>query len=397
MSNFNKNNAAIPSALTVFRELNTTFPNNRYISDWKAQGKKVVGWICNYVPEELIHAAGMLPIRLYGYPDLHNIKDGTERLSTSICSFTRSCMQIMVDGGVDFMDGFIGGACCDGTRRFCENVSLEGFEQFKMYQLDPPFRLGDAATRHYQRQIETAKAWLEESFDVTITDAALEESIRLHNETRRLFRELNELRKLPQPPLTGSEFMEVTNASFAMPKEALNEQLKSLLAELKESGRTVPSGFRIMVSGTPMTNPELFQMIESYGGLIVSEEMCTGSRYYWEYVEEGSGDPMAALASRYLSNYPCARMIPNDNRLNQVQQMIEEWRVDAVISTVVRFCALYGTDLLQMKQQLEETKCPLLELSIEYNEGATEQNRTRVQAFMEMLETRTSSEGGSGV
>jgi benzoyl-CoA reductase/2-hydroxyglutaryl-CoA dehydratase subunit BcrC/BadD/HgdB len=383
-----KESVWVPDALKTIREMNAEFPKNRYAAHWRAEGGKIVGWVCNYVPEELLHAAGILPVRVMGYQDFRNINDGTIRLSTSICSFTRSCMQILVDGEADILDGFIGGTCCDGTRRFSESVVLEGFQNFKLNMINPPFRLAPSAVSLYAKELRDAVKWIESSFNVTITDDALENSIRLHNETRRLFRKLNEMRKKDQPPVLGSEFMEITNASFVMPKEEFNKLLRQLLKELEERGRVVSGEYRVLISGTPMTNPEFFRAVESYGGLIVTEEMCTGARYYWELVDEGTKNPIDALASRYLANYPCARMIPADDRLDKLEMVAKEWRVDAVISTIIRFCALYGTDLLMLKERLQKKNLPLLELSVEYNEGATEQNKTRIQAFGEMLRAK---------
>ena len=374
-------------AIEKIRKINDTFPDTEYIKEWKAQGKKIVGWLCNYVPEELIHAAGILPVRVTGYHDSHNMRDGTVKLSTSLCSFTRSCLQIMLDKELNFMDGFICGNCCDGTRRFSEVVILEGFENLKLHMVNPPFKITDASIELYKIELLNTKKWLEDAFEVTITDEDISESIKVYNTTRRLVRKLNGLRKLDNPPITGTEVMEVMNAGYCIPKEEFNKILEQLIEELEDTNQSVKDGYRLMVIGTPMTNPGFFSMLEESGSVVVSEEMCTGSRYYWELVDDNS-NPMDALAARYLSNFPCARMIPSTNRMDMLLELAREWKVEGIVSANIPFCAFYGSDVPMLRNLLKEEGIPMLELTMEYNEGATEQSKTRIQAFFEMIESK---------
>lgn len=372
--------------LTITRDINSLYPHNESIKQWKERGKKIIGWICGYVPEEIIHAAGMLPVRVTGYHALRGLDDATLHLSTSVCSFSRSCLQLMLDQQLNFMDGFIGGNCCDATRRFSELCILHEFAAPHTDMIDPPARITDGSIALYRKELLDSKKWLENTFRVHISDEALRESIKVHNATRKLLRRLNERRKSDTPPISGSEVLEVLNAGFTMPKEEFNNILEKLLAEIDSTNRVVTGHHRLMISGTPMTNPEFFRMVEELGGLIVAEEMCTGSRYYWELVDENPElDLLDALATRYLRNFPCARMVPSSDRLGKLMEVAREWRVQGVISTIIRFCALYVSDIPMLRDRLTQEGYRLLELNMEYNEGATAQSKTRVQAFLEML------------
>ena len=91
--------------LERFREVNRTFPRTAEIEQLKRQGGKVFGWLCTYVPEEIIHAAGALPIRIIGYSHEANLDDGTAHLYINNCSFSRSCLQLGLEGAYDFLDG----------------------------------------------------------------------------------------------------------------------------------------------------------------------------------------------------------------------------------------------------------------------------------------------------
>jgi benzoyl-CoA reductase/2-hydroxyglutaryl-CoA dehydratase subunit BcrC/BadD/HgdB len=108
--------ARLPT-LDRFREVNRTFPRTAEIAELKRQGKKVFGWLCTYVPEEIIHAAGMLPVRITGYSQEMELEDGTAYLYINNCSFSRSCLQMGIRGEYDFLDGVAAGSTCDGARR----------------------------------------------------------------------------------------------------------------------------------------------------------------------------------------------------------------------------------------------------------------------------------------
>ena len=103
--------------LGKFREVNNTFPKTTEILELKHLGKKVFGWLCTYVPEEIIHAASALPIRITGYSQEMELEDGNAYLYINNCSFSRSCLQMGIRGGYDFLDGVVAGSTCDGARR----------------------------------------------------------------------------------------------------------------------------------------------------------------------------------------------------------------------------------------------------------------------------------------
>jgi len=105
------------NALDRFREVNRAFPKTSQILEHKSQGKKVFGWLCTYVPEEIIHAAGALPIRIIGDSHEAELDEGNAYLYINNCSFSRSCLQMGLRGDYDYLDGVIAGSTCDGARR----------------------------------------------------------------------------------------------------------------------------------------------------------------------------------------------------------------------------------------------------------------------------------------
>jgi len=374
--------------LEKFCEVNNTFPKTAQILEHKHQGKKVFGWLCTYVPEEIIHAAGALPIRITGYSKEMELEDGTAYLYINSCSFSRSCLQLGLKGEYDFLDGVAGGSTCDGARRL--------FDLWRNY-IDTPFyhvltvprKYTQSAHDLYHSQVLQFKVHLEEFMGIQITDESLYQSIGVYNESRALLKRLYELRKLENPPITGTETMEVLNACFRMPKELFNEWLRNLLDELQGSDNASKSRARLMLVGSAITNPELIGSIEELGGLIVTDELCTGTRYWSDpVVLDKNSTPVEAISRRYLNNFPCARMFPSDERFNRILDLAQDFRVDGVISQIIRYCVPYAHDLPLLTEKLKANGIPTLALDVEYGTSGSGQIRTRVQAFLEMLEEK---------
>jgi benzoyl-CoA reductase/2-hydroxyglutaryl-CoA dehydratase subunit BcrC/BadD/HgdB len=215
------------------------------------------------------------------------------------------------------------------------------------------------------------------------------ESINLYNETRQLLKQLYEYRKRENPPITGTETMDVLNASFRMPKEIFNEWLRELLEEIDESGNTHEYRARLMLVGSVLTNTEFIKAIEDQGGLVVADELCTSTRYWTDPVIVDDKRPLReAVARRYLDNFPCARMFPSDERFDRILEFARDYKVDGIISQVVRYCVPYCHDLPLLTRKLKEKGVPILALDVEYGTSGSGQIATRVQAFLEMLEAR---------
>jgi bcr-type benzoyl-CoA reductase subunit C len=380
--------AANLPALERFREINRTFPKTKEIVQHKAQGKKVFGWLCTYVPEEVILAAGALPIRITGYNQEMELEDGNAYLYINNCSFSRSCLQLGLRKEYDFLDGVVGGSTCDGARRL--------FDLWRYY-LKPPFfqvltvprKSHERAHELYYSQIEDFKKHLEEFMGIKITDEALLDSIKVMNESRSLLKELYDLRALDEPLITGQETMEVLNGSFRMHKEQFNAYLRGLIDDLKQSGAGHKAKARLMLIGSVMTNPEFIKSIEELGVIVVTDELCTSTRYWSDpVVLEGARNPLYAISRRYLNNFPCARMYPSTERFDRIVKLAREAKVDGIISETIRYCVPYAHDIPLLADRLKTEEIPLLTLDVEYGTSGSGQIRTRVQAFLEMVEAR---------
>jgi bcr-type benzoyl-CoA reductase subunit C len=381
-------NTKLPT-LEKFREMNSAFPRTKEIADWKQSGKKVYGWLCTYVPEEIMHAAGILPIRITGSVQETELDDGNAYLYVNSCSFSRSCLQMGLKAEYEFLDGVVGGSTCDGARRL--------FDLWRQYIGTPfhhvltvPRKYTEKAHQLYYQEVLQFTQHLEDHLGFKIAEDKLLASINLYNESRALLKALYDLRKLEKPLITGAETMEVLNASFHIPTELFNSWLTDLLAELAKCDCANTGRARLMLIGSVLTNPEFIKAIENQGGLVVTDELCTSTRYWSDpVILDKNRSLIESISRRYLNNFPCARMFPSDERFDRIIQYIKDFHVDGVISQIVRYCVPYSHDLPLLIKKLKKIDVPLLALDVEYGTSGSGQIQTRVQAFLEMLEVRT--------
>lgn len=361
---------------------------NPYIERWKEKGGKVMGYYCCYCPEEVIHAAGMLPFRVRATGSTSS-ELGDVYASSTTCTFCRHCLDQAMRGEYKFLDGLAALHGCDHISRTFDAWRYgkvpTPYSPFYLRLLDIPFKIEALSVEWMRVQVDRFKRSLEEHFQVTITDDALRQSIKTYNEKRRLLKSLYQLRKQEAPPITGAEALGIVIASTSMPVEEFNEQLKKMLDEL--GGRDGFSDYRarLLLTGGELDDPAYIRLIEELGGLVVTDALCVGLRHFWDLVDEDS-EPLAALAKRYLErSISCPRMVDYQRRLEFISDLAKEFKVDGIIVQRMKMCDNWGCDsaLIQRRARKEGTPCLILER--EYLMSSVGQMRTRVQAFLETI------------
>ena len=180
---------------------------NPYVEDWKGQGKPVVGYICSYIPREVIHAAGILPYRV-GARGCTSTDEADVWMAPITCSFARCCLEMALKGEYDFLDGLISMNTCECMRRMCDNWTHTVGMPYSYY-MSVPYKSDEGAIDFFEEELHLFQASMEKHFGVSITHESLEKSIRVSNETRRLLRKLHETRMGKAPPLTGTEIQKI--------------------------------------------------------------------------------------------------------------------------------------------------------------------------------------------
>jgi len=218
-----------------------------------------------------------------------------------------------------------------------------------------------------------------------ISQDDLDRSIELYNTNRRLMKQIYELRKSDEPPITGAEAMEMVVASQLMDVVEHNELLEQLLEELADRKLNRDTGLRLMMVGSEMDDIVFVRMLEELGCTVVTDEHCTGSRYFWDEVipEE---DRLAAIASRYVDRWPCPAIGGNlEDRPNRILEHALDWNVQGVLLYQQKFCDPHEFDIPALQKMFREHDIPTLVLEFDVTIPFG-QFRTRIEAFLEMAE-----------
>jgi len=369
--------------LSEMMRLTVPFPESVTVKDWKARARRIIGVAYLAVPEEIIHAAEMLPFRVSGDNEALPMELADSQLLPNNCSVLRGIWQQVLEDKYAFLDGMVNSPVCDGMRRLHDNW-LEFKKLPYMDIIYFPRKATEDALQMFLIDLERWRERLSEFRGQRIRDNELKRSIALYNRTRELMQQFYELRKADRPSVTGVEAIEVIKASGKMPREQYNALLEQLLDEIKRSGREIKKGKRLMIIGNDIHNSNWIAALEELDAVVVTDEMITlGTRYFWGKVDT-SLPPMEGIARHYLFNRPQDSTIYESNRYDHIFKLAKEYKVDGVVSDVVRYCAPLENDKPWLKKEMDKHGIPILELSLEYCEPWSGQTKTRVETFLEM-------------
>jgi benzoyl-CoA reductase subunit C len=365
-------------------------PGNRHVVQWKKDGKKIVGYTCSYVPDEIFHSAGILPYRLRGF-GTGTSSIGDTYFGPFICSLPKCMLQLAGQGDFDFLDGAIITPGCDSMRRLDEcwrkmggdlDKHLPGF----FFHFAVPHKYTDYSVKWFIDEINRLIEEVTKYFSVTIDTDGLRKSIKTYNATREMLARFEVFRTMDNPPISGTDALAIILAGTAVPRDKYNVLLEELLADLEKSFDKLAGRKRLMLVGSANDDVELVKLIETKKALVVADNLCFGARFYTDKVEE-DGNPVEALAKRYLSHNECPRVYGEyDSRLKRLLDKSKNARIDGVVLQNIRFCDLHGSENGLFERDLEAAGIPCLRLEREYG-PIVESGRMkmRIDAFLERL------------
>ncbi len=287
-------------------------------------------------------------------------------------------------------DMYIGETTCDGKKKAWEILNQE----VPVYVMDIPQMKREKDILAWEDEIKLLIKKVEEFTGNKITPETLADKIKMINEKRKALSRLYNARKSSPVPISGKDALLVTQIAFYDDPIRNATQVNRLCDELEQRIAAGEGVFpadtpRILITGTPMAIPnwKLHHIIETSGAVVVVEELCTGTRYFENLVDESGetiDEQVKALADRYMKTN-CACFTPNTGRIDDILRLAKEYQVDGVIDCNLQFCGLYSTESHLVQQVLKEAGVPYMHLETDYSEQDMEQLRTRVQAFLEIL------------
>lgn len=343
--------------------------------------KKRIGWTCSYVPEELIIAAGLEPVRIQG--QVERVKEADAYMFPNLCPYLQNILDSGLSKKLKKVEGIIFTNSCDGMRRLYDVWSNYVQMSFS-FMLEIPKNRDENGIAYFSEQLLDLKRRLEEVFGVKISKDKLKTAISLMNDRRGMIMDLFEKQKQIPPHYKGSELLSFCLEETTCPKDETTQKLEALTGQSRTPSSSQDRPPRILVMGNVIDKPALFEMVENARASVVAFDTCNGLRHYSGFVENGS-DPIESLARRYLLKPPCTRMPGFDKRIERLEQLIEEYSIEGVIYGSLKFCDYSLFEVPRIEDFLRKNRLPFLVLENDYIWSDVERMRIRVEALLEVV------------
>ncbi len=357
-----------------------------YARAWKAEtGKPVVATFCSYTPEEVLHAAGVLGVRMLGSGA--PIERAGAHLQTYSCHLVRGALDDVLSGRLEFLDGAVFPHTCDSIQRLSDIWRMNAGLAFHADIL-LPVKFTTESAKDYA--VDVFRAFCRElsgGLGVSVSDAGLREAARLFNDIRASVEVLYRIRRDRPGVMTGSDLAAVLRAGMVMARNDFRDALDALIADCNAvpAGGPAAAAIPLVLSGGVCTMPDLYGAIEAAGGRVVYDDLCTGARGYEGRIAI-DGDILANIAERYLARPICpAKHRGNRSRAEALLETVRATDARGVIYVVLKFCDPHGFDYPYIKQMLDASGVPSLLLELEDRGTADGRLRTRIEAFIERL------------
>ncbi|MDI6707602.1 MAG: benzoyl-CoA reductase, bzd-type, subunit N [Candidatus Thermoplasmatota archaeon] len=368
----------------MFQKFKEWYENRHdYAKEWKEKtGGKVLGYFCTYVPEEIIYAGGILPVRIFGS---HEPQDVTEpHIFGMYCPFCRDCLAQGLKGKYSYLDGIMIAQSCLHIRQAFTSWQLHIPINYSYYFLMPNKVQSPRAKPYLIGELAEFKSSLEKWTGKPISDKDLDRGIEILNVNRRLMRQIYELRQNANPPLSGLEAMEMVVSSQLVDKREHNEELAKLLCELPTQKEGRNNGVRLMIVGSENDDTQFIKMVESSGATLVIDDHCTGSRYFWNETVADE-NRLAAIADRYIERPPCpSKDWEERRRLPHLLKLAKDYNVKGAILVQQKFCDPHELDIPAIREYFNKNGIPSLTLELDVTVPIG-QFKVRIEAFLEML------------
>lgn len=346
-----------------------------------AEGRPVIGWTCTYLPLEILDAGGLHSYRILPEPSSER---ADAYLDPNFCPLIKASLGTAIERGYSFLSGIVMLNTCDGMRRLYDAWRFYCSPSF-CFLLDLPRIINSSSVAYFRERLQELTEEIERHFEVKITEDKLAYAIEEANFTRLLLRRLLSLQGRGDPPLRQGRIFDIFAEGWRNPRRIFNKTLEQLVDRLEVEIGTPSNGIRLMLTGSLLGGSPLIRLVEELGGEVVFSDICTGGRFLEEVVS--SSDPLWSLSEAYLQKAPCARMYDTERRISYITDQVKRTEVQGVLYFSLKFCDPYLYEAPAIQEALSQMGIPVLFIEGEYTGIVSGGIRTRVQAFLEMLET----------
>lgn len=341
-----------------------------------------------YAPVEIIHAAGLLPVGLFGAGNKIELSHAESRFQSFICSIAKSTLELFLREEMKGFEGVVFSSICDVARNLSSLVKRNCPELYVEY-LHMPQNMYSAESANYTRsEFERFRTNLSQNLNRPITDEAIRESLEVYNEVRRLTRRLYAQRKAHPSSIAAADLYAVVQAGTRMMPEDFVPMIRELCEAVEASDVKPRDGVTVVMEGAFCEQPPigLVEVIEASGCLVQDDDMMIGWRIFDDDVVS-NGDPLAALSNAYLSSsvYTSVRHDRDKPRTAGLMDRMKRAGAEAVLFTPAKFCEPALLDYVLFRQKLEEADVPHLKIEYEEKMWTFESTRTEIETFAESM------------
>lgn len=358
------------------------------LEKFKAQGKKVIGVLPYYAPEELVYAAGMVPMGIWG-SNTKTISRAKEYCATFYCTIAQLALEMLLDGTMDQLDGLITPTICDTLRPMSQNFRVAiGDKIPTIFLAHPQNRFAPWGLQFCIDQYTNVRKMLDKIAGHEMTDEDIRRAIKVYNESRKARREFVKLASDHCDVVTPTLRSAVLKASYFMLKDEYTEKLTALNAELSKLPVCQWKGVKVVTSGIVVDNPKLLAIFEENHIAIAADDVAHESRSFRADAEE-TGDPMMALAKQFASlDHDVLLYDPasEQNRRGEfVAKLVKDSGAQGLILFMQQFCDPEEMEYPYLKKALDKAGIPHIKLGVDQQMRDFGQASTAIQAFADVL------------
>ncbi|MFA6148878.1 MAG: benzoyl-CoA reductase subunit C [bacterium] len=352
--------------------------------EWKAAvpGRKVIGYMPVYVPREIVHAAGMLPLGILGGGADMEVIHGDAFYQSYICRIPRSTIEMAINGKLDFVDGMMFPSICDVIRNLSGIWKLLFKEKYVRYFDAPQNFREEVGGVFYANEMRELRDGLAKLGGREVTDDDIRRSIAVYNENRRWVNRVYDFRADFPWKAPSAEVYLLMRAGMVLPPEEHTLLMREYLAAAEAANRAMRDNCRVVLTGTFCEQPplNLIKSLEMSGCYIVDDDLMLVSRWLLEDVPT-EGDPIGNLSRAFLlhSAETAAKYEPDIARKGSyLIDSVRKRKADGVIFAAPSFCDPALLDKPMIISRIEPLGIPYIH--IQYAENSSQMQPIREQS-----------------
>jgi benzoyl-CoA reductase/2-hydroxyglutaryl-CoA dehydratase subunit BcrC/BadD/HgdB len=352
----------------------------RQLRQLASSGHPPIGYFCTYTPVEIIHAAGFVPIRIMGGPGI--VEKANTLVPDFICPYMKRSLERALNGDYRFLKGLVQGYTCDVACGML-NIWKENIPGEIFHAVPIPYNDNPASRAYYHASLQELIDRLN-SAGGAFSKTTLERSLALYDRIRHLLTSFYDKRYDGRLNIGAGDLLTIIQAGWIMPPEAYLRMLEKIKTRIVGKSLYRNTGIPILVSGSLIESRDVMDTIESLGGRIVADDLCSGLRWFSPPGGNGAG-PIDRVIDRHHKRFPCPARSRATQRAEQLATLVTRAKARGVLLLIQKFCTPHLADIPIISADLKEKGYPVMLVELDETGRVEGPLKTRLESFLEMM------------